>query len=145
MSESFKTIDLNSTLDDIDDLPAFVVPLPGAYKLRQTITDKKVGEHPAFNVDFTILEVIEVPEVPAGESLPKVGDTFNIAFMRDNEFGAGKFKEYVTPIAAKLGLRNIAEIIAQSANMEIHAIVSRRADKTDKSKFYPDIKKVILE
>lgn len=137
----FTGVDLDMDLDDIDDLPTFACFPTGAYMvvLAEGIVDKNINEHPAFSVPMTLKEILELhPEnlekneaTEEMEEMPKIGDIATVAFMRDNEVGAGFFKEFAKPIAKHLGTSNIRAIIDQSKGLELMVVLKREAGKKE--------------
>lgn len=139
-------LSLDTALDDIEDLPGFVVFPSGAYSvvLEEGMSEKAINEHPALEVPMKLVEVLEMTEqLGEGETAPMVGDVCTISFMLDNKFGVGKMKEFVGPISKKLGLRTVAEVIAQSKGLVLMVIIKRTYDR-DKDRYYANFKKVVL-
>lgn len=126
-------IDLDASLDDIDDLPGFVTFPTGAFVvvLEKGFEQKKINDHLAFEMAMTLKSVEELnPEnLDEGEEPPKAGDIATIAFMMDNEFGAGKFKEAAKPIRAATDASTVREIVEASKGLELLVVVKRRKGK----------------
>lgn len=133
---------LDSNLDDLADLPEFATYHPGAHKVTIAWTPKKIGEHPALEAKFTLIETLEladttlVPQAPGTES--------SVAFMLDNEFGQGNLKKVLTPLGQALGVGQVNQIIEKSQGMEITIVTKLRADKNDPDKKYLEIKSVMV-
>jgi hypothetical protein len=144
--ETFVPISLDASLDDIADLPTFKAFPSGAYivTLEKGMESKKIGEHPAIDMPMTLKEVAEVTEKDVDESeLPKPGDIANIAFMLDNNVGAGKLKEVLKPIGEHLAISGpISAIIAQTKGLELLVILKRTKDKDNAERKYNSIVKV---
>lgn len=137
---------LSATLDDLPDLPGFKVPPTGAYAVSiVSILEKKVGEHPAVEVKFKILEVLEVTEtgIPDAE-LPLKEDEFSLAYMLDNDTGVGFLKQFLKPLAEALQTPKapLTDIMTNAKNMALQLILKRTADKDDEDKKYIKIKKM---
>lgn len=133
---SINAIDLDASLDDIADLPAFTAFPTGAYliNLQNGLEPKKIGDHPAIQAAMTLKEIIELHEdnLDDGEEPPKVGDVATQPFMMDNEFGAGNFKFFSTPIAVNIigdKRAKIRSIIEQSKGIDMLIVVKRRRGK----------------
>lgn len=133
------------SLDDIDDLPGFNVFPSGAYSvcLIEGIVDKKIGEHPASEIQMKLVETLEISQPVPEAELPKVGDICSTAYMRDNPTGMGKLKEFLVPLGVKLGTKVIAEIVAQSKGMNVMVVINRTHDAV-KDRYYANIKKVVV-
>ena len=125
-------------LEDIEDLPGFVTPPTGAYRIRldKGIEDKEINDNPYFSVELTILEVMEVVEENlekaedgTPEALPKEGDIATLLFAKDNQFGMGNFKSFVKSIAEKFGLRKVGEIREVAKGLEMCVVIKRKWNK----------------
>lgn len=140
-----RDFDLDMTLDDIEDLPAFAVPLSGAYVIRsdEGFELKDINGKPAYSGNFTIKEAVEVTETPKeGEEFAKVGDVMGLMFMRDNEFGRGNLKKFLLPVAAKTGLKNVGALLGACKGTDFLVVIKRKASKDDPDKFFPVLLKV---
>lgn len=153
--KDFSNVDLDMDLDDIDDLPTFACFPTGAYLvvLEKGIEDKKINEHPAFSVEMTLKEIMELnPEnlekneaTEEIEEMPKIGSVATVAFMRDNEIGAGFFKEFAKPLAKHLGTSKIRDIIDGSKALELMVVLKReRGKKENADKHYQKFVKVAV-
>lgn len=141
-----KPLDLDTPLDDIDDLPGFVVFPSGAYSvvLEEGMAQKEINDHPALEVPMKLVEVLEISEsLKDDESQPQVGDVCTISFMLDNKFGVGKMKEFMAPISKQLGLATPSAVVAQSKGLKLMVIIKRTYDK-DKDRHYANFKKIEL-
>lgn len=138
-------VNLDSSLDDIDDLPQFVVPLSGAYTMTVDGWESKtIKDHPAISVDFTIVEVHEVTDTPeVGDSVPKAGDKFNIPYMLDNKVGAGLWKsDLLVPVATHFGLTGATKTEIMNAVKGATALViMKRTYSKDKDRYFPKLVK----
>jgi hypothetical protein len=137
---------LDSSLDDIADLPGFATPPTGVYKvlLAKGMEQKVVADHPAIDMPMTIQEVLEVkPEaLNPGEELPKIGDIASTVFMLDNDTGKGKLKEVLKPISAAVGETTVRAILEKTKGLELIVVMKRIQDKKDKDKYYSNIVKL---
>jgi hypothetical protein len=132
---------LDGTLDDIADLPEFK-PFPsGAFKVKlpKGFVAKKIGTHPAIEMKMELLEILELAD-PSDEA-PKVGAEASIAFMMDNDTGAGFFKLAATPIAERLRTRNRKEVMEGAKEMECIVVLTKTHDK-EKDRYYNNLKKL---
>lgn len=136
--------DLDMNLDDIADLPGFSKWPNGAYRVSLTKMEKKaIGTRPGYGLEFKLDGIVEAPGVPE-EELPKIGDVVSTAYITDNETGAGFFKEFVKPIAEKLGSKSLREVVTNAIGMQLMVILAKTPDKHDKDKFYNNVKKVAV-
>jgi hypothetical protein len=139
-------VTLDMSLDDVEDLPGFVVPLSGVYHvvLDNGIEQKEINEHPALQVEMKIVEAAEISETPNdGETIPKAGDVFTLAWLLDNKFGVGTLKQFLVPLGEHLGTRQIGAIVEQSKGLNLMVVVKRVYNK-DKDRHYPQLKKVVV-
>lgn len=133
---------LDLTLDDIEDLPSFEPFTPGSYKVTVTLDTKEVNGHPSVEMELKLLEVVEVVDGTA--KAPAVGDTSSILFMLDNEFGLGKLKAAVAPIAEALGVASIRDAVEACKDVECAVVLTARKDKNDASKVYQGIAEIYI-
>lgn len=126
-------IDLDSSLDDIDDLPGFSSLPTGAYTvvLAKGFERKEVNKSQCVEMAMTVKEATEVLEenLDEGETLPKPGDVATILFQLDNEIGAGLFKQAAKSIREATGANTLREVIEASKGLELLAVVKRRKGK----------------
>lgn len=141
---------LDTSLDDIEDLPQFVQLPTGAYVatlVNGIVAKELAGKEttPVFEFAFTLKEVVEVNpdalDAEAGEEMPKPGDIASFIFQRNNVFGMGLFKEAVKPIAARLGTSQIGALLEGSKGMEVMLLITREKKK-GAEKSYSRIKKL---
>lgn len=136
---------LEATLDDLPDLPGFKVPPTGAYAVSiVSMLEKAVGDHPAVEGKFAIVEVLEVTEtgLPDAE-MPVAGDEFNVVYMLDNDTGVGFLKAFMKPIAEALQKpkAKLSELLVESKGMTLSLVIKRTYDK-EKDRHYLNIKKM---
>ncbi len=125
---------LDQNLDDLADMPEFVVPPAGAYNASiLSVEEKEINDHPAVEVKFRFLETLEL----ANESDTPVanGTEASTSFMMDNEFGVGAFKELLKPIQTATGLAKTREIVAAMPGMQVMVVTKVRFNK-DKTQKY---------
>ena len=134
---------LDSTLDDLEDLPSFQ-PFPiGAHRVLASFGLKDINGNQAATLDFTLIETIELADASVTEeNFPKAGDTSNTMFMLNNEFGRGNLKKCAMPFGQALELSSIREIIEGVKEVECIVMTGLRKDKNDPDKFYLDVKEI---
>ena len=91
---------LDSTLDDLADLPEFKTFQPGAHKVTINWEEKVINEHPSVEMKMKLIETLELADASGTPDAP--GTETSVAFMLDNEIGQGKLKEVLKPIGAAL-------------------------------------------
>lgn len=136
---------LDSTLDDLADMPEFK-PFPaGAHRVTIEMEVKAVNDIPSLDIKMTAVETVELANP---EDLPvKTGDTTNMLIMlkkKDgtrNEFSEGKMKELMKPLAAHFGTTTNRETLEASNGCEVLVVTKLRKDDRNKDdvKYYTDI------
>ena len=111
-------ISLDASLDDIDDLPQFTVfPSGGHIVLFKSWEQKKVNGENWVNVNLELIESVEITEVIAESDKPKAGDVQTLGHNQTNAYAMGALKEFLKPIAIKLGI-DLAAAGALRATLE---------------------------
>ena len=127
---------LDISLDDIADLPEFTNFPPGAHTVSIKLEKKVVNNHPCVELGMTLISTEELAD-PTSEPVAP-GSESSVLFMLDNEFGAGKFKKIVKPLAESLMTTSVKEVIEHSKGMECLVVTSIRKNK-EKTQSYMDI------
>lgn len=135
---------LDSTLDDLEDLPEFAPFPPGAHRVKVSLDLKEVNKKTAVELKAVMINTEEYVDETTSKQT-KEGDTASILFMLDNEYGQGSFKKIVTPIrdAIAPGKTN-REVIEACKDVECLIITGLRKDKTDPDKTYLQIKELAV-
>lgn len=132
---------LSKSIDDIDDLPGFQVPVNGMYTLKLTTAVKVVNDKDCVEASFVVVECLEQND-PAEEAT-KPDTRFSMLFQLGNEVAEGKMKELLIPIAEHFGERNMLTLVTETCkDVVIAAKVTRRYDKTDSEKIYANVTNV---
>lgn len=133
---------LDATLDDLADLPEFFIFPDGEHKCTINWEEKMLGKHPALCIK---LKAIETTELADSDDTPlKEGDTSEVPFMLDNEYGQGALKKVSKPIMENLGCNTLREMVEQCKDLEVFVVTKKRADKNDKSKIYLGIQSLTV-
>lgn len=130
---------MDSSIDDLADLPPFEVPPKGHYKLSVSLSRKTINDKPTIEASFTVLETLELAS--QNDKQVENGTKFSQLFMMDNEFGQGGFKLFIQPIAAGLNLggKKMSEVIAAVQNVQLAGTIKHRKDKNDPEKIYASV------
>lgn len=140
---------LDSSIDDLKDLPGFEVPPMGHYKLEVALERKDVNEHPCIEAKCTVIETLELAN--KNETQVQAGTKFSQLFMMDNEWGQGGFKGFSVPLAEGLGMKGakLGAVLERCKDpVKIAATIHHRYHKEDKQKpvadrrTYADLKNV---
>jgi hypothetical protein len=148
-------LDLEASLDDIEDLPVFATFPTGAYRVRLVagLERKLIADKSAVEAAMTLLEVIELPKdsleedpiTKEMETAPKPGDVGSVAYMLENKFGLGKYKaDWLLPISRALNTKVIGEIEVGSKGLEFMVVIKRTVDKKDDSKRHMRLQAVAI-
>ena len=127
-------VDDNFSLDDIEDMPGFVMPPTGVYTvvLEKGILDKVINEDNYFEVAMTIKSVDELDDknLDADETAPKEGDIASTIFGRNNKYAMNNFKaSFGRAIAEKFEVKTIGAIKEKSVGLEMMVVIKRTFDK----------------
>ena len=134
---------LDSTLDDLADLPSFEPYPAGAHRVLLTLESESISEKmkkPCVEASFKYIECMELSNPQDTE--PKEGDEANTLSFLDNEFGQGAFKAMATPLAAALGVSSLREVIENCKDFEVVILTSVQTDKKDPDKKYLRVKEL---
>lgn len=143
---------LAKNLDEIEDLPNYIAPPAGVYKLL--ILDcgqKTIGEKTAIVVNYVFIEnkslnnmeedKAELETIKWGKDRMSEAFYFNDADRIDTVLGVLK-KKY-GGLGTALGTTNLLQILDKMPNMTIEAQIGRRADDKDTTRFYPYTKTLV--
>lgn len=134
---------LDSTLDDLEDLPEFKPFTPGAHKVLATMELKEINGRDAVELSFTLIETLEYANPSDETENPtKEGDTANTMFLLDNEYGLGNLKKCAIPFGEAMGLSKIRDIVEQVTDVECVVATSTRQDKKDPDRLYLQVKEL---
>jgi hypothetical protein len=139
MSDMLNSL-LDASLDDLADLPEFGTYPAGSHKVTIKWEQKEVNKHPCVELQMVAIETEELSN-PADTPL-NPGAEGSVLFMLDNEFGQGKLKQIIKPLAAATGQASLRGIIENSNGMEVSVITKVRQNK-DKTQSYTDVVKII--
>lgn len=147
---------LDGTLDDLADAPEFK-PYPlGVHKVVINWETKQLDDNKDKSKKNTIvtlkMKALETIETPAGsEEVCSPGQEENIGFFlvhhsspKAMENSQGAFKEIMKSLAAHYGAKSNRELMAESAGAEVLVTTGLRKDKTDASKKYTKLEKLMV-
>ncbi len=133
---------LDSSIEDLADLPEFAVFPNGVHRVIISFEQKEVNKHPSVELKMKAVETVELAN-PATDTPLTAGAESSVLFMLDNEFGQGKFKQIAKVLAATLNTSTLKDTIEQAAGMEVQVVCKVRQNK-DKTQSYTDVTKVIV-
>lgn len=145
---NFTSIDsiLDSTLDDLADVPEFKPFAAGSHMATLNLEVKDIQNKPAVEWKLTHIETLELAD-PTGTP-PKAGDICSGAFIfvandgTPNELAQGQFKALLKPLQAHFGTASNRDTIEAAQGAQVVVTMSQRAGKkgsTSEGKFFPVI------
>lgn len=81
---------LDTTLDDLADLPTFAVFADGAHQVKINFEAKEVNKNPCIEMKLKLTATLEQSDMTETPSAPDTET--NMLFQLNNEFGQGKLK-----------------------------------------------------
>jgi hypothetical protein len=133
---------LDSSIDDLADLPEFQVFPAGVHRVVVNFEKKEVNKHPCVEMKLKALETVELADPTKDEPLA-AGTESSVLYMLDNEFGQGAFKKLIKVFAVHCGTTSISETIEAAAGMEVEVVCNVRYNK-DKTQAYTNVTKVLI-
>lgn len=134
---------LDSSIDDLADLPEFGIYPSGVHRVIINWESKEVNKHPSMEMKMKLVETVELAN-PAEDQPVTAGQESSSLFMLDNEFGQGAFKQIMKTLAAACGTNKISETVEASNGMEVQVVVTVKPDKKDPSTLRMNVRKVIV-
>lgn len=120
---------LDSTLDDLADLPEFLQAPSGAHRSSIDFFGvKKIGDREMVELKFKAIETVELANPTEDQPLPSSAE-YSVVFNLENEFGQGAFKEVMKALAPVVGGSSNREIMENSKGTEVLTVMVRKADK----------------
>lgn len=143
---------LAKDISTIEDLPNYIAPPPGTYKLLlNTCGEKTINEKTAIVVDYTFIECkslndtegdkAELEGIKWGKDKMSEAFYFNDADRIDTTLGS--LKKKFGGLSNLLGTTNLLEILDKVPGMTFDAQIGRRKDDKDASKFHPYIRLLV--
>lgn len=132
---------LDSSIDDLADLPEFAVFPNGVHRVIINFEKKTVNNHPSVEMKMKALETVELAN--AGDTPLEAGTESSVLFMLDNEFGQGSFKSIMKVLAEATGTSKLSEAMEAAQGMEVQVVCKVRQNK-DKTQSYTSVTKVIV-
>jgi hypothetical protein len=145
---------LAKNLSEIPDLPNYIAPPPGVYKLMITACGQKIiNEKTVIVTDYTFLEIKELNSKADDEDRKDVAkiqwgkDRMSESFYFDDpdriEQTLGVLKKKYGHLGQIFGTTNLLEILEKLPNLTIEAQIGRRGDEKDSTKFYPYTRTIV--
>lgn len=138
---------------DIADLPSYVSPPPGTYKLLiEDIQEKEIKDKQTITVTYLVGECIALSDPSAEDhkarlAAIKQGDKMSEAYYFDK---ADKIETTLSVLKAKygglgsaLGTTNLLEIMNKMKGMQVQCQITNRVDDNDKQRFYASTKNMV--
>lgn len=139
---------LARNLEDIEDLPEYVAPPPGVYKLLiDKVEQKEINDKTTLVVEYTILDCVQLNDQEDAEHQVKMGSKMSEAFYFDKPENIEKtiqvLKAKFGGLGEALGTNNLLEIMEKIPGITVQAQITNRVDKNDKSKVYASTRTMV--
>jgi len=141
MSDMLNSL-LDANLDDLADLPEFGTYPAGEHKVTIKFEEKTVNNHPCIELQMVAIETEELAN-PNEDAPLTPGAQGSVLYMLDNEFGQGKLKQVIKPLAVSMGVSSLRQVVEGAAGMEVTVVTKVRQNK-DKTQSYTDVSKIII-
>lgn len=133
---------LDGTLDDLADMPEFVVPHAGSYIADIVAFERKeINEKVGVELKLRFKELLEAADPSEVEESPQTmpieASTMFFFYNDDgtkNELGQGQFKNIVAAMKEAVGGSTNSEVMANSVGAEVAVTTTVRVHKEDKKK-----------
>jgi len=132
---------LDSSIDDLADLPEFAVFPNGVHRVVINFEKKTVNNHPSVEMKMKALETVELAN--AGDTPLEPGTESSVLYMLDNEFGQGSFKAIMKTLAEATGSTKLSEAMEAAQGMEVQVVCKVRQNK-EKTQSYTSVTKIIV-
>lgn len=132
---------LDSSIDDLADLPEFAVFPNGLHRVVINFESKKVNDHPSVELKMKLIETVELAN--AADTALEPGAESSVLYMLDNEFGQGKLKTIISQLKESFGGTSLREVMENANGAEVSVVCKVRQNK-DKTQSYTDVTKVIV-
>lgn len=144
---------LQRDLNSIEDLPSYVQPPPGVYKLliKDCASKLDAKERQVINVNYMLLENVsladaqgdaeELKGIKMGKDL--IGETFYFNDPEKLEQTLSYMKKQFGGLGGALGETNLLKILEKMPNLTATATIGRRVDENDKTKYYASVRNLV--
>ena len=144
---------LDSSIDDLKDLPEFKVPPTGIYALSVSILSKEINKKPSLIAHIVVRECKSLADDNTPEEeRSKAGDSLDIPFMLKNEDGSrnevaeGFFKAFMDPFHKHFNDKSIRNVVGKLAEpVDITAAIEKAERKKEKGKFDARISEIVID
>lgn len=132
---------LDTSFDDIQSLPDFVVPVPGTYSVKVAkagLEQPDEGE-PYIGFVYHMVSALE-PDAAVAMNYPE-GAPFSERYY--GNIGAGNMKKVFAQVREQLGANSIGELLDKIVDTELVVTITNRKDREDKTKIYCNVKMAV--
>ena len=134
---------LDSSIDDLADIPEFKTFPNGIHKVTVNFKEKEVNKHPCVEFNMSAVETVELSNPADSEPLNE-GDEGSVLYMLDNEIGQGKLKKILSVFAQQFGTSSLRETMEAANGCEVLVVSKQRVDKKN-GNVYNDVARVYFE
>jgi len=130
---------LDKTLDEIEDLPGFEVPVNGRYLLKANRKIKKINDKAAVEVELEVMECLKKDNDADEDTV--IGTKFSqLYFLQGEEesvkISMGMLKQFTKPLAEHVGESNMKVLVKDHLKDVLYgATVVRRKDNKNPEVF----------
>ena len=138
---------LDSTLDDLADMPEFKMFPSGAHRVVFNYESKVINNKPAVEFKFRAIETVELAD-PAKDTPIVAGDECAVTlYMRNNdgsknEFSEGTLKMVISSLKASFGGDSNRETLDNAKDAEVMIVTKLKENKKTPGTFNMQLNKL---
>jgi hypothetical protein len=146
---------LSRDLAEIEDLPSYVAPPPGVWKLQiKDVEQKEIKNKTTITVSYNVLACVALGDPTAEDHLARVaaikdGDIMSEAFYFDKpdkiETTLSVMKDKFGGLSTVCGTTNLMGILEKMKELKpiVQCQITNRVDDSDKTRFYASTKNMV--
>lgn len=138
---------LDSTLDDLADMPEFKPYPAGAHKVIFDYVSKEVNNKPIVEFKFKAIETLELSDPAKDQPLVKGAETSIALFLRNNngtrnEISEGQLKNTIKSLSQVFSGSSNREILDAAKGAEVMIVTKVRENKNSPGTFNTSLVKL---
>lgn len=137
---------LDTSIEDLAELPEFPVYHAGVHKCVFDYEARKIGDNPSLVIKLKLVETVELAN-PDEDAPMEAGLETEMSYNLANEFGQGRARGLADKFLIAQGKETgtLREAFEPFKGAELTFLTNVRVDKNDKTKKYCGIKDVFFE
>lgn len=135
---------LDSSIDDLADLPEFQLLNSGVHRVTVNFSKKEINGNPYVVMGMKLVETLELAN-PGDDTVQEPGLECDSLFNLNNEFGQGNLKKVVTPLAKHFGVGKISDALEAAQGCEVVVVISTKPDKKDPTVKRMNVTRLVVE